>query len=277
MELESVMQQATDIARRAGRYLREGFLQGKDISTKSSAIDLVTQYDTGAEALIAEALQETFPRHRLVAEEGNYEDGRGDDLTWIVDPLDGTVNFAHGLPVFAVSMALYDGTQPLLGIVYDPLRDECFQAVARRGATVTRGGSPPRPLRVSASTTLAASLLATGFPYDSHHTDHDNLAQFGAFLKEARGLRRLGAAALDLAYVAAGRFDGYWEYKTYPWDVAAGALLVREAGGRVTAINGAPFRLGRQERYALVASNGQIHEAMLDVLEGVAAGEEVPL
>lgn len=275
MDMGNVSRQALDIARRAGDYLRDGFQERKEIATKSSAIDLVTQYDTGAEALITQALGEAFPQYRILAEEGDYKNGHGDDLTWIVDPLDGTINFAHGLPIFAVSMALYRGAQPLLGIIYDPIRGECFQAVAQGGAYVTNGEGDTQKLSVSDQGSLLGSLLATGFPYDRHHSRHDNRAQFGAFLKAVQGVRRMGAAALDLAYVAAGRLDGYWEYKTSIWDVAAGVLLVQEAGGRVTVPNGEPFRLGPQEKYALVASNGSIHEAMLDVLKGVTAGEEL--
>lgn len=263
---------AITIAREAGALLREGYRQAKDINAKSSAIDLVTQYDTEAEALIVGRLRQAFPQDAIVGEEGgsqNHSDN-GNSRLWLVDPLDGTINFAHSYPAFAVSLALYDGDKPLVGVVYDPLRDECFHGASGHGAFLHTGDNE-EPLHVSANGELVRSLLATGFPYDRHHSRRDNVPEFTAFLKRAQGIRRGGAAALDVAYVAAGRLDGYWEYKLGSWDVAAAALLVQEAGGRLSAMDGSPFRLQPAQPNELIASNGLIHEDMLGLLKGIPA------
>ena len=259
------------IAREAGALLREGFLETKQIGTKSSAIDLVTQYDTQVEALIAGRLRDAFPGDAIVGEEGqNSSSSNGSGRTWFIDPLDGTVNFAHGFPAFAVSLALYSRDRPLVGVIYDPLHDECFHAAAGDGAFLDTGGDQQK-LQVTGREQLVNSLLATGFPYDSHLSADDNLVQFGALLKRARGIRRAGAAALDIAYVAAGRIDGYWEFKLGSWDIAAGVLLVQEAGGRVSAMDGSPFRILPEEKNALVASNGHIHAEMVKLLVSTPA------
>jgi myo-inositol-1(or 4)-monophosphatase len=215
-------------------------------------------------------LRAAFPDHGFIGEEGTDETG-AQPYVWHIDPLDGTNNYAHGYPVFCVSLALYEGQQPLVGVIYDPIQAECFTAIAGRGAWVSgRGGA--KPLRVSAATTLVSSLLATGFPYDAHTNPLDNAAYVARFVKRAFGLRRGGSAALDMAYVAAGRLDGYWEFKVSAWDVAAGILLVREAGGRVTSIDGQPLALTRQLH--ILASNGHIHDDMLAVIrDTTAAGQ----
>jgi myo-inositol-1(or 4)-monophosphatase len=250
----------------AGRLLRQGLHAPKTISRKSSEIDLLTEYDRAAEALIASRLREAFPGHELISEEDGHPStgpAAGSPYRWYVDPLDGTINFAHGLPNFAVSIALYEENRPRVAVVYDPMRDECFSAIAGGGAELL-GGGERLALRVSDHEDLIDCLLASGFPYDRHHSPLDNLAHFGAFLKRAQGLRKGGSAALDLAYVAAGRLDGYWELELSSWDVAAGVLLVTEAGGRVSGVDGRAFRIGPQ--VSLVASNGRIHETMLAVL-----------
>jgi myo-inositol-1(or 4)-monophosphatase len=251
---------ATAVARETGALLREGFQQHKQITMKSSAIDLVTQYDGAAEALIQERILSRFPDHQIWGEETGFHDGESAYI-WHVDPLDGTVNFAHDLPHFCVSLALYEGKRPLLGVIYDPMRDECFSAVAGQGAYLDNGNELGRqPLRVSGAETLLESVLATGYPYDKHTSDVDNLRQTAVFLKRIVGLRRMGSAALDLAYVAAGRYDGYWEFKLNSWDIAAGALLVQEAGGRVTDMAGQPFVIAPQVH--LIASNTLLHPHM---------------
>lgn len=255
------------IAREAGELLRRGYGQAKEISAKNYAIDLVTQYDTQAEALIVGRLRDAFPHDAILGEEGGAQNASDGERIWFVDPLDGTINFAHGFPYFAVSIALYEGQRPLVAVIYDPLRDECFHAAAGEGAFLSQAGEAPQRLRVSDSSELLSSLLATGFPYDRHESDHDNLAQFGALLKRAQGIRRAGAAALDVAYVAAGRLDGYWEYKLGSWDIAAAVLLVQEAGGQISAMDGSPFRLQPSQHNALLASNGQIHDEMVRLLE----------
>jgi myo-inositol-1(or 4)-monophosphatase len=252
-----------DLARQAGGLLAAGFSAAAVIARNSSQLDLVTEYDQAAERAIVAGLRAAFPDHALHGEEGSRYEAAASPYTWYVDPLDGTTNFAHGFPFYAVSIALYRDERPLLGVVYDPLRDECFHAVAGQGSWLESRGAR-LPLRASREGELPNSLLATGFPYDVHTSDLDNIAQTAAFLKRARGLRRAGAAALDLAYVAAGRLDGYWEFKLNSWDVAAGALLVQEAGGQVSLIDGRPFAIS--PRLGLVASNDRIHSAMLEVL-----------
>ena len=244
------------LARDAGDLLMSRFGQGVAVELKGE-IDLVTSMDRRSEELIVERLVREFPGTSILAEEGERSSDTGSGL-WIVDPLDGTTNYAHGFPVFAVSIAFERAGIIELGLVFDPTRQECFAATRGRGAT--RNG---HPMRVTTRRELGESLLATGFPYDIRTSPGNNLAEFSRFALRARGIRRAGAAALDLAYVAAGRFDGYWESKLAPWDVAAGSLLVTEAGGTLTGYAGEPvaIRTGR-----LVASNGLIHGAMLATL-----------
>lgn len=271
MNLQNTLGIAVEIARAAGALLRRVPEQELAIERKSSQLDLVTAYDRAAEALIVEQLQAAFPDHAIMAEEsGQVEEGSG-RYTWYIDPLDGTTNFAHGFPVYCVSLALYEGQLPLVGVIYDPTRDECFGAVAGEGAWLASAGGTA-VIRVSREMVLGSSLLATGYPYDVHSSEVDNIAETAAFLKRARGLRRAGAAALDLAYVAAGRLDGYWEYKLNSWDVAAGVLLVLEAGGEVTLIDGRPFQLA--PKVNLIASNGRIHAEMVNVLGKVVVDLE---
>lgn len=270
MDLPNALNVALDAAYAAGDLLRRGLNEHKTVTHKSSAVDLLTEYDKAAEALIIERLRSAFGHHQLIAEEGGGVDDviedASDGYVWYIDPLDGTNNFAHGYPVFAVSLALYERDRPLVGVVFDPMRNECFTAVSGEGAHL-RTGHSNGAISVSQNNELLQSLLATGFPYDRHQSDEDNIAETGAFLKRSRGIRRAGAAALDLAYVAAGRLDGYWEFKLNSWDLAAGALLVQEAGGRLTDMDGAALKLSPNT--SLVASNGLIHPAMLDVLASV--------
>ena len=269
MDFDYVLEIAEAAARAAGELLMDGFGREKDVRTKSSSIDFVTQYDLAAEALILERLRAAFPGHSLVGEEGAAETG-AQPYTWYIDPLDGTNNFSHGFPVFCVSLALYEGQRPLAGVIYDPTRDECFKAAAGSGARLI-GPLGDQPLRVSGTATLEQGLLATGFPYDVHTSPLDNGAYVARFIKRAFGLRRAGSAALDMAYVAAGRLDGYWEFKVSPWDVAAGILLVQEAGGTVTAIDGAPVALA--DKLHILADNGLIHTEMLGVIQETTTAE----
>ncbi len=255
--MDALLREAIEAARLARGihlyYLEKGFSQ----STKSGPTDLVTQADREAEAAIRQFLMERHPDHVVLGEEEGQQ-GEG-AFRWIVDPLDGTVNFAHGFPFFAVSIALEVDGVIRLGVVLDSVRDELFTAIRGRGAYLNG-----RPLRVSQTGTLIGSLLATGFPYDVNK-DPENLQYFERVLRKGLTVRRPGAAALDLAYVAAGRLEGFWEVKLNPWDVAAGWLLIEEAGGTVTGIHGEPYTLGN--RY-LVASNGKIHQELLDTLHG---------
>lgn len=234
--LAAIADAAEELARRAGQRLLDHFgrLDPAQVRSKSAARDLVSAADLDSERCLVEGLRARFPRHAIEAEE-ETQDARGpaDELRWYLDPLDGTVNFIHGLPVFAVSMGLWQGGQPLVGIVHAPRLGETFRAV--RGAGATLDG---RVIGVSTCARLAEAVLATGFPYRRETLAHSNLENFQAFYYDVRGLRRMGSAAIDLCYTAAGRFDGYWELHLSPHDVAAGGLIVREAGGRVSDADG---------------------------------------
>lgn len=269
MNLNDPLELAVETALEAGAMLKAGVESHKTIGRKSSDVDLVTEFDRRSEALIAGKIQARYPDHNIIAEESDWNGSgpKANGFTWYIDPLDGTNNYSHSFPVFAVSIALYQGSKPLVGVVFDPMRDECFQAVNGQGAHLLSNGNT-RPLTVSQFHRLVESLLATGFPYDRHHSDHDNVDQFARFLKQALGVRRPGSAALDLAYVAAGRLDGYWEYKLSSWDVAAGLLLVQEAGGRVSRVDGRSLQIA--PTLSLVASNGLIHEHMVATLNNPA-------
>lgn len=253
---------AKDIALEAGALLRRGQEKGFSLDRKSTSIDLVTEYDQMAEELIVGQLKKAFPTHGIVAEEGSSKKPTSDEeFRWYIDPLDGTNNFAHKIPHFAVSMGLFKGSEPHLGIVLDPMRDQLFWA--QRGAGAFMNGES---ISVTSETTVEQSILASGFPYDRHTDEVDNIAQMGVFLKKCQGFRRFGACALDLASVACGRYDGFWEFKLSSWDLAAGVLLVMEAGGRVTRIDGGPLGYLTQKNH-IVVSNGHIHQEMLDTLK----------
>ena len=262
LDLNKTLETAVNIAREAGALIMEGFWQDNLIKSKSSSIDWVTEYDEAAEKLISKRLRQAFPDHGQVGEEGAQVSGTG-EYTWYIDPIDGTTNYAHGFPIFSVSLGLYAGNEPIVGVVLNPYMDECYTAVTGQGAYLTHAGKRRR-LQVSQSETLVKSLLGTGFPYDRFDSPQDNIAEVTAFVKRAHGIRRAGSAALDMAYVAAGRFDGYWEYKLHVWDAAAAVLLVQEAGGRVSFMDGRPY--APEARLNLVVSNGRIHQQMLDVL-----------
>lgn len=242
---------------KAGQVLLEKFERNVAISYKGE-IDLVTDADHAAEKVIVELLRERYPDHDILAEEGDYE-RRGADQCWIIDPLDGTTNYAHGLPWFAVSMALSVRGSVVLGAVFNPYNGELF--VAERGQGATLGS---RVLQVSTTETLDRSLLATGFAYDHKQNPDNNYVHFARLQRLAQAVRRVGSASLDLACVAAGRFDAFWELKLKSWDVAAGVLLVEEAGGVVTDYSGQPMALDRGE---ILASNGRLHQAMQAALK----------
>lgn len=248
---------AIDTARAAGQVLRERFRQHHTVTSKSSPVDLVTEADLASEQLIVDRIRRRFPDHAILAEEGSSGEHRA-PYRWLIDPLDGTTNYAHGFPVWSVVIALAQGDDVLLGVAYDPLRDELF--TAGRGIGAFLDG---QRLRVSPTPRLGESLLATGFPYSRATEAQNNLGPFNHLMPRVRGVRRGGSAALDLAYVAAGRLDGYWEFWLNPWDWAAGALMVREAGGTVTDVAGEFWRPGM---LSLVATNGHVHSELLDAV-----------
>lgn len=250
---------AAEVVLHAGAMQRERF--GTDVAIdKKGVIDLVTQVDVDIERWFRAMIAARFPGHRVLAEELGTEAeapppaGRT-DYCWVFDPIDGTINFTHGLPIFCASLALEIDGVPSVAAVYDPMREELFTAELGSGARLNGA-----PLRVSEADNLVDAMLCTGFPYDVHETVDDVVALFGAFVAESRAVRRLGSAAIDLCYVAAGRFDGFWEERLHPWDIAAGALLVTEAGGVVSGLGGEPFV---SRHGSIVASNGRIHEKML--------------
>jgi myo-inositol-1(or 4)-monophosphatase len=248
---------AWDAARAAGILILDNWQRSKQIDYKG-AIDLVTSVDRASERIIVNILQRNFPGHGILAEEETDRRGSQSRDLWIIDPLDGTTNFAHCYPQFCVSIALqYDG-EILLGLVYDPIRDECFRTVQGQGATLNQA-----PIRSSEISELDKSLLATGFPYDRRENADFYLTLFKAFLTRSQGIRRNGSAALDLCYVACGRLDGFWELKLKPWDTAAGALIVKEAGGKLSDFAGKSFSIGGNET---MASNGLIHDEMVRIM-----------
>jgi myo-inositol-1(or 4)-monophosphatase len=226
---------------------------------KKGAIDLVTEVDVECERMCRAVIADRFPGHDVLAEELSDAPLKAPSrYRWVFDPLDGTTNYAHGLPIFCASLALEIDGRAVVAAIYDPTRHELF--TAERGIGAFLNGAR---LSVSATTELVDALLVTGFPYTVHQQTGDLIELFGAFLTRARAVRRLGSAALDLCYVAAGRFDGFWEQYLRPWDVTAGALIVTEAGGRVTGMDGTAFDPAAGH---LVASNGRIHQAMLAVI-----------
>lgn len=258
-EIVGFLHTAWEAANAAGEIIRASWDKPKSIDYKG-AIDLVTSTDTECERTIVEIIRRNHPAHAILAEEETI-DGERQEYRWIVDPLDGTTNFAHGYPQVAVSIALEHDGQTILGLVYDPLRRECFRGIKDQGATLNGA-----PIRVSRVSELDKALLATGFPYDRReHADY-YLSFFKALMIRCQGIRRAGSAALDLCYLACGRIDGFWELKLKPWDTAAGALIVTEASGKLSDFSGKPFSIYGQET---LASNGLIHAEMLGVLASV--------
>ncbi len=258
-EAEDVAGLALEIARAAGALQRERLNDERVIETKSSAIDLVTDVDRASEELIVGRIGEARPGDGILSEEAGRVREAASGWRWVIDPLDGTTNYAHGVPHFAVSIGVEYRGRREVAVVYDPIKDECFSA--RRGEGARLNGVP---VRVSDEKRLERALLATGFAYDVHERQMiENLEYFGRFVRRARGVRRPGSAALDLAYVACGRFDGFWEMHLSPWDVAAGLLLVSEAGGAISGFGGGEAPADGSK---LVASNGALHDALLDVL-----------
>lgn len=250
-----MIQHLIEAARASGEILRAGFGRVQKIEEKGRASDLVTETDKASERFLREWIQARFPGHAMIGEEEENIPDPDAEWTWIFDPLDGTVSFAHGIPFFAVCIALQRRGETVAGVIYEPLRDEMFAAELGSGARLNG-----EPMRVSKTAELGRALLATGFPYHMSENPERTLETFAAVVPHARGIRRLGTAGIDLAYVACGRFDGYWEQFLKPWDCAAGALLVSEAGGMVTDYVGKPHDIfGLQT----LATNGLVHDELI--------------
>jgi myo-inositol-1(or 4)-monophosphatase len=259
--MDDFLRAAEQAAEAGGEIIRRSWPRPREVRHKS-AIDLVTPADLASEKAILAVLCERFPAHAIVAEEQAPIAGAS-PYRWIVDPLDGTTNFAHGYPQVSVSIALEHEGRIVLGLVYDPLRGERFHALEARGAYLNGA-----PIRVSSVPTLEGALLGTGFPYDRRDFPDFYLAFFKRFMLSSQGIRRSGSAALDLCYVACGRLDGFWEWKLHAWDTAAGSLIVREAGGTVTDFSGRPFSPWQEQT---LASNGLIHGEMVRALQETLA------
>jgi myo-inositol-1(or 4)-monophosphatase len=253
----SYLHRAKELALEAGTALKREIGRDRRVEYKGE-IDLVTDADRLAESILIDGLRHSFPDHAILAEESGKHKVEGATHLWIVDPLDGTTNYAHQYPFFCVSIALELEGKLTLAVVYDPMLDETFTAIDGEGAFLNG-----HRIKVTREQDLAKSFLSTGFPYDLRETEQDNLDHFLKFMKSTQAVRRDGSAVLDLCYVACGRFDGFWEMKLSPWDVAAGALVVQEAGGKTTSFHGGPLDSYTGE---VVASNGGIHEQMLEVL-----------
>lgn len=262
--VSDILQFTEAIARQAGDVLQQGYGNVRHIQQKG-VIDLVTEFDKRSEEVILSAMLKEFPEHAILSEES----GRNtitSEYQWVIDPLDGTTNFAHGIPHFSVTIALFQNNSPILGVTYDPLRDEMFSAESGKGATLNG-----RTVHVSTQLILERAVISTGFPYDLRTNPGNNLAQFVQFQLRTTAVRHLASAALDCAWTAMGRLDGYWEFGVEPWDVGAGVLIVREAGGRVTPIDGDEDFLTQS---SILASNGLLHEQMSRVLR---EGDRAPL
>lgn len=251
-----------EIAREAGTLLMGYFHRRVKVEYKGD-VDLVTEADRASEALITKRIRKRWPDHNILGEEGTRSE-QGSEYRWYVDPLDGTTNFAHGFPVFCVSLALEYRDERVAAVILDPTREEMFTAEQGGGAFLNG-----KPIHVSSVGNLAECLVATGFPSHKRHKN-PNIFFYHQITLKTHGVRRAGSAALDLCDVACGRFDGFWEFNLNPWDTAAGVLIVQEAGGQVTRFDGQPFRIDSRET---LASNGRVHEALLQEFQGILRGE----
>jgi myo-inositol-1(or 4)-monophosphatase len=263
--MEAFTQIATQAALKAGKILTEHAGKVQSIGYKDE-VNLVTEVDCLSEETIIGIIKGAFPDHSILTEESEGKKTES-EYKWVIDPLDGTTNYAHDFPSYCVSIALEREREIILGVVYNPNLNELFVAEKGRGAYLSRGEKPEegkRMISVSQTEQLSKSLLATGFPYDIRTSEIDNMNHFANFYKRSQAIRRAGSAALDLCYLAMGRFDGFWELKLSPWDTAAGSLLVTEAGGKVTDFSGGSFNIYLKE---ILASNGKIHQQMIDVLK----------
>jgi myo-inositol-1(or 4)-monophosphatase len=257
MDLAPYKQVAIGAAYKAAEILRSRFGNISRVH-KKDAVEIVTEADTESENEIISAIRAKFPEHSILSEESGLKDGSG-EFRWVIDPLDGTVNFAHQVPIFCISIALAYRREIVLGIVLNPIDGELYTALRGQGAHRN-----DHPIRVSETTAVSDSLLVTGFPYHIQEVFEPVITRYGNCLKASQAVRRLGAAALDICYVACGRFEGFWEQRLKPWDTAAGALIAAEAGATVTTFSNQPYKIGDQE---ILVTNGRIHEEMLELLE----------
>ena len=262
--MQEYLDAASRLAREAGALVRGNLDKVRDVRRKGR-IDLVTESDLASEQLLVDGLLAAYPEHGVLGEEGGAHGNPDSAYRWIIDPLDGTTNYAHGLRQFCVCVGLEVEGVPSLGVVYDPMAEELFTAHEGGGAFLNG-----EPIRVSDTEALDAAVLATGFAYDVHSNPDNNLDRFAAFMMRVRAIRRMGSAGLDLCYVACGRFDGFWESYLKPWDLCAGTVIIREAGGIVTDYAGGPHDLYGT---TTMASNGRIHQPMLDVLASLTGAE----
>jgi len=250
---------AKESALLAGNLLKEGFGTIFNITNKTGKNNLVTEYDIKAEEIIINNIKSKFPNHSFLAEESGYTGNSSGDVRWIIDPLDGTVNFAHNLPIFSVSIAAELNEEIVCGVIYQPILDELFYTTKNNGAF--KNG---KQIFVSKNKDLYSAFMVTGFPYNAYSNPGQCIDQFCTVIGKGLPVRRLGSAAMDLAYVAAGIFDGFWEVSLNPWDVAAGILLVEEAGGKISHYNGSKFTFDNQ---SMVSSNGLLHNDILNLID----------
>lgn len=260
IQSKEICEFALHIAKEASKILKGGYLSRFNTTSKSSFHDVVTEYDLKADKYLVEAIHQKYPTHSILSEESGESHPSNSSVHWIIDPLDGTNNFAHGIPMFAVSIAATLNGELLCGAIVSPITDEAFHAEKGKGAFLNG-----RPIQVSKTDKLNHAFLAVGFPYNIETNPLHCIEQFTASLKRGMPLRRMGSAAIDLAYVAAGRFDGYWETVLSPWDFAAGILIVEEAGGKVSQLSGSKNSLNSKN--SIVASNGVLHEELLSHLK----------
>ncbi len=254
---DKMIQDIIQISREAGEIAREGFGKNFKVEYKTNEANLVTDIDKASEKHIKDFITKKYPSHSILAEEGG-ETKNDSEYLWVVDPIDGTTNFAHGLPIFSISIGLQKNGVTIAGVVYDVMQDIIYSAEKGGGAF-----ADSKQIRVSTNDNLAHSVLATGFPYNISDNPENALEKFAALTKTSRGIRRLGSAAIDLCYVANGVFDGFWEVYLHPWDICAGKLLIEEAGGMVTGFNGEEIDIYTRR---ILATNGHIHKTMMEFL-----------
>jgi len=249
-----------DLSKQAGSLIREGFGKQFKVDFKTNEINLVTEIDTASEKLITDFIKKKYPSHGILAEESG-ETNNSSEYLWVIDPLDGTTNFAHGLPIFAVSIGLQKNGETIAGVVYDVMQDIVYAAEKGSGAT-----AKSVKIKVSENNNLQHSLLVTGFPYNIKKNPDKALERFTTLSKKSRGIRRLGSAAIDFCYVATGVFDGFWEVHLNPWDICAGNLIVEEAGGIVTDFDGKPIDIFTKR---ILCTNRKIHQKMIEVMKSI--------